>query len=541
MEIRNEFIQMNFVPNRPMWLSLSAAAGLIDVSEQDILRRAVPWQAAPVAHRIRFRLLTLDPDQQGTPRFFAPDVERLLSKPEGSPDVQVNGGNADSTVEPKDPRHKLVERGIYRSTKSGLLSERPVVDGKRTWRSLGTTRITAARAELRRRKAARQSGEEEPEPEYLKSVGEVIRYYQGADYPDKQLNSRSDRTRKEEARHCDLLLKFWDAVRVKRTSIVSCDQYRDWRLKRLKQGTGLRTIDRELTTLNNAFRLAYRKGLIARNPLVDRPKYQSSKNVEHCRQFMPGDANELHGIAKLLFSYRSSEVLGFQFLYTGYTGQRTCEILKLKINAGPDEPGSLLENGKCLRVWRAKGQDLVNPFCTVHEGLEGLIAAHKQWIADRYPDATWFFPGRGGDELVDKAALAHALRRLRERGIIKRKITPHGARAWFVTVRRSHGAPDSQIALEIGHTSGGSTLSSVYGGVPPEWTRGGGPKMSWMPSGPPAWSDLLLDLQRARAEVGGAFEPTSSHEETRSSTKEGASFAETQAVGSKISDNRPNA
>lgn len=65
---------------------------------------------------------------------------------------------------------------------------------------------------------------------------------------------------------------------------------------------------------------------------------------------------------------------------------------------------------------------------------------------------------------MDKAALAHALRRLREKDLIKRKITPHGARAWFVTVRRSHGAPDSQIALEIGHTSGGSTLSSVYGG-----------------------------------------------------------------------------
>jgi integrase len=188
---------------------------------------------------------------------------------------------------------------------------------------------------------------------------------------------------------------------------------------------------------------------------------------------MPGDANELHEIAKLLFSCRTSEVLGFQLLYTGYTGQRSCEILELRIKAGPDEPGSLVENGKCLRVWRAKGQDIVNPFCTVHDGLEALLTAHKQWIAHRYPDATWFFPGRGGDELVDKAALAHALRRLREKGLIKRKITPHGARAWFVTVRRSHGAPDSQIALEIGHTSGGSTLSSVYGGVPPEWIRGG--------------------------------------------------------------------
>jgi hypothetical protein len=105
-------------------------------------------------------------------------------------------------------------------------------------------------------------------------------------------------------------------------------------------------------------------------------------------------------------------------------------------------------------------------------------------------------PGRGSSQLVNKAALAHALRRLHEQGLIHRKITPHGARAWFVTVRRSQGAPDSQIALEIGHTSGGSTLSLVSGGVPPEWIRGGGPTMTWLPSGPPAWSELLLRLQQ---------------------------------------------
>jgi integrase len=490
---------LGFPSQKRVWLSLSAAAALVDLPEHAILSRAVPWQAAPLAHHFRFRLLTLDQGKPGDPRFFGPDLESVLL--DGVLEAHVTGIGNQLTAKTKRPRYKAVERGIYRSTTSGLLSERPFIEGKRTWRSLRTTKITVARAELRRRRAARQTGDEEPEPEYLRTVGEVICQYQGANYPDKQLNPRSDGTRSEEARHCVLLVKFWDSVRVKRTSIVTCDQYRDWRLKRLKQGTGLRTIDRELTTLNNAFRFAYRKGLVARNPLVDRPKYQSSKNVEHCRQFMPGNADELHDIAKLLFTCRTSEVLGFQLLYTAYTGQRTCEVLKLKIKAGPDEPGSLVENGKCLRVWRAKGQDLVNPFCTVHDGLEALIDAHKKWIAYRHPDATCFFPGRGGDGLVDKAALSHALRRLREKGLIKRKITPHGARAWFVTVRRSHGAPDSQIALEIGHTSGGSTLSSVYGGVPPDWVRGGGPKMRWLPSGVAAWSDLLLRLQRDSTET----------------------------------------
>jgi site-specific recombinase XerD len=475
---------------------LAAAAALIDVPDKTIVSLAVPWQATPEPHRIRFRVLNLGACTEGEPRFFVPDLESLLHGPNSRFHIHVAGVASKSAAGVKVPRHRLVEPGIYRSTSSGLLSERPFIEGKRTWRSLGTTKITIARTELRRRRAARQADEEDREPEYFKTVGEVIRNYQAAEYPDKQLNARSDRTRKEEARHCVLLVKFWESIRVKRTSIVTCDQYREWRLKRLKQGTGLRTIDRELTTLNNAFRLAYRKGLVARNPVVDRPKYQPTKNVEHCRQFMPGDANELHAIAKLLFSFRTSEVLGFQLLYTAYTGQRTCEILKLKIKAAPDEPGSMMEDGKCLRVWRAKGQHIVNPFCSVHDGLEALIAAHKHWLTQRYPETTWFFPGRGGDDLVDKAALAHALRRFREKGLIKRKIIPHGARAFFVTVRRSHGAPDSQIALEIGHTSGGSTLSSVYGGVPPDWIRGGGPKMSWLPSGPLAWSDLLHRLSQ---------------------------------------------
>ena len=90
--------------------------------------------------------------------------------------------------------------------------------------------------------------------------------------------------------------------------------------------------------------------------------------------------------------------------------------------------------------------------------------------------------------MVDKSALAHALVRIRPQ--LPRKITSHGARAFYVTVRRSHGVMDSQIAWEIGHTSGGATLAEVYGGAPPYWLAGDGPKLSWLPVGKPAWSLL---------------------------------------------------
>ena len=40
------------------------------------------------------------------------------------------------------------------------------------------------------------------------------------------------------------------------------------------------------------------KGIAARNLMVDRPKYQSPRNVEHCRQFMPGDTDKLPGVTQ---------------------------------------------------------------------------------------------------------------------------------------------------------------------------------------------------------------------------------------------------
>jgi hypothetical protein len=106
-------------------------------------------------------------------------------------------------------------------------------------------------------------------------------------------------------------------------------------------------------------------------------------------------------------------------------------------------------------------------------------------------------PGRKreANQPVTDEALSHALRRICKNR--ERTIKPHGNRAFYVTVRRSWGVPDNQIAYEIGHSSGGSTLESVYGGVPPHWGKGEGPKMNWLPTNAkPAWNVLELDEHR---------------------------------------------
>ena len=47
------------------------------------------------------------------------------------------------------------------------------------------------------------------------------------------------------------------------------------------------------------------------------------------------------------------------------------------------------------------------------------------------------------------------------------KCSPHGLRSYFVNVLRSQGVSDSEIALRIGHKSGGRLFVDVYGEILP--------------------------------------------------------------------------
>jgi integrase len=243
-------------------------------------------------------------------------------------------------------------------------------------------------------------------------------------------------------------------------------------------------IDRELNTLNTACRWAARCELIKVNPLRDRPKYQKSTAVKHCREYMPRSADELHEAAALLFQHPHSVVLGFQMLAEAYSGLRTKEVLQW----GQDHFGTTTPEGDYLNVWRCKGQHANNPYCRVHPGMKALLEAHDAWKKVNYPDSPEFFPSHCGGT-VSKGALARALRRIRKN--LKRKLTSHGMRAFYVLIRRSQGASDEQIADEIGHSSNGACIKTTYGGSPEEWRSGKAPNFSWLPTKVPvAWAEL---------------------------------------------------
>ncbi|MEI8289647.1 MAG: site-specific integrase [Verrucomicrobiota bacterium] len=383
-----------------------------------------------------------------------------------------------------------VADGIWRRGNSGTLFERPKIANRWTFRSLNTKSIKQAKDELARRVTKRMTGSEPTatvKPTVV-TTGQVIRCYEQDGYPDRHKQPRQGRTLDAEKQKCKILMKFWEHILTDNITLALCDRYHEWRKKNVTRGTGNRSVDMELTTLSNAFLWACRKELVRTNPMVmHRPRYRPSKSIRHCREFIPHDAKELHRIAAMLFSDSSAEAVGWQMLFEAYTGLRTGEALQMRVDAKPYNPGWITPDGKSLCVHRSKGQESVNPFVYIHEGLAAWLAAHREWKDRRYPDSPWFFPNyRKPDEKPsDVSALSSSLRRRREK--IGRKITSHAMRAYYVTVRRSHGIPDNQIAYEIGHTSAGVTLAAVYGGVPPHWLVGDGPKMTWLPAGQPAW------------------------------------------------------
>ena len=239
----------------------------------------------------------------------------------------------------------------------------------------------------------------------------------------------------------------------------------------------------ELVTLSNVLNYGVAIEVIETNPVHHgRPRFRHHSRVAHCRDFAPKSGDELHAIGEELFRSRKSEVLGWMWLFAALTGCRTSELRRLRLDAASeDEPGFVSNN--YLFLSRSKGG--VNPYALVTLELADLLKCFHYWHQCRYPSSSWYFPGRTGKTTIDPTSLAHALARVCARLEIPKR-TAHGARSYFVTLRRSQGVNDFQIATEIGDKDV-SLISKTYGDRPPNWS--GGKPLSWLPSqGLPCWS-----------------------------------------------------
>jgi hypothetical protein len=363
----------------------------------------------------------------------------------------VQNGKKPTAKEQKPGQYIQVERGIYRYkdlTGEITYHERPWIIGKngkpvRTYKTLGLNftrqeNLNAAREEYQRRRtevAAGRNPYEEKKPEVKTpdkpTVSGIIRTYVTDNYPDRYLRPRTGRTLEGEKIHCESLLRHWDGQLWDSITPQSWDEYHEqriveingqetvdaWKLAQkiaqkagkpceVKQPKGDRAVDLERNTLLSAYKYSFRKGIITSNPVTMLPRFHPTTAVKHCREFKTENADELHEVAGLLFSKRSTEALAWQLIFEANTALRTSEVLMLRMDAKPGEPG-YIDKQDNMSVHRCKGG--INPFVHVHKGMKALLKAHAVWHALRYPDNPYFIPGKKVGEPMKRRALAHAM------------------------------------------------------------------------------------------------------------------------------------
>lgn len=376
---------------------------------------------------------------------------------------------------------KCVAPGIYSHADTGKFYERPVVNGRRTFRVLKGWNLKLAKEELRAKRTdqARAVFGNAADPYTVTvspTLANLLTRWTKAGCPNARGSLPGERHKADHAHR----IRFLSAVSGnKRASEISpswCNSYANARQKDRKR---TRAVDLELSTLKTALDFATVQGWIDKNPLAfGRPKFHRASEVVHCREHMPADADELHTLANALFEDPRSEALGFEALFLAYTGCRTSEALRCRWDAKSRYEAGFIE-GDYLWVKRSKGG--INPFVLIHPTLRKLLDGLRAWRRKRFPQSPWFFPSprNAGKSSVDTCALGHALQRICPLAGLHH-ITPHGFRAFFVTVRRSQGIPDAQIAAEIGDKTGATIIAQTYGDIPPNWK--GAPGLTWEPS-----------------------------------------------------------
>jgi integrase len=391
--------------------------------------------------------------------------------------------------------------GLYREQRSAAFYERPYVDGKQTWRKLDATTERQARIELGKKRAEQAQAKHGLATDPYRrndalTIKDLAEFYLAGNCPKRNEQPRTGKQLKEEKGHVRHIIaalgrRPWTAI-----SLEECRSYHAARTKQIRRGRGDRTVDIELRCLSSIFRWAMRNAKrtgVTANPIAhERMRFCQEESVRHCRDVMPESADELHAIARYLFTSPHSEVLGWQALGEAMIGQRSAELLKLRWDAKTEfEPGYIRDN--CLFLYRSRTSKGTYPYCQLFPELADYLRALRAWRDKRYPNSPWFFPSHIGQgrEAVSPTALTHALRRITPAMGLPHR-TSHGLRAFWVSVirsfRRPDGTPvysDAEIALRAGHRSGGKLIVQVYGEILPY-------ALSWLPKeGPPAWSAWL--------------------------------------------------
>lgn len=389
---------------------------------------------------------------------------------------------------------KRVADGIYKYGDTTTYYERPKVNGKRTWRALKAANLSTAKIELARKTTERRNAEAEGRNPFAipGNLASLAEFYVKSDCPDRKLRPRKGLYLIREQKRVERLLPFFKNMTAEQLSLEDCRSYYAWRKKQYRErksqreDLGDRSIDMDLNTLSNILTWASRNskqtGIRFNHIHTGRPRFRDPKQIRHSRDRMPATVDDIHKACGLMLAHPRSAAVGWQGLFAYLTGCRISELCRLRKNAKPMEPGWV--DGGFLWLARSKGG--VNPFTEIHPALEQCIKAHAKWHAETCKDSPWYFPNfKDATKPAVSTSLVGSLKAFCPRAGVE-PVTAHGLRAFYVTVLRSKGISDAEIAAKIGDKTGAAIIASTYGAVPPNWKAG--KEMQWLPTTVPvAW------------------------------------------------------
>lgn len=372
----------------------------------------------------------------------------------------------------------LISPGVYHRACDGAYFARPRIHGRSTWRKLKARTAKAAIKENANTNWHAPGG----------SFQELATAYLAAHCPNRRLEPRADAFTADETKRVQRLQKFFGRQPAATLRLADLPRYHAWRTKpgNHRFGTGNRAVDKELVTLSNVINFGVGMGLLEFNYLArGRPRYRRESDVRHSRDVAPASTEIIHQLGRFFLDQTRSEVFCWIGLFAQFTGCRTSELLRLRLDAEPEQAGWL--EGNMLFLGR-RSKHGVNPWSIIGPEFAEMITAFQTWHAARFPKNPYFFPSPFGKNPVDAGSFGHALTRACA-ALKLTHITPHGYRSFHVTKRRSDGATDVQIAGEIGDKTV-TLMQTTYGRRPENW-RGGKP-LTWLPQDSlPVWQIWL--------------------------------------------------
>lgn len=329
-----------------------------------------------------------------------------------------------------------------------------------------------------------------------RTVGDLATEWATAGYPKTATKPRTSAAAARLASTLQRALTWWAPRRLDAITAATHAEFALHRMKHVRPGraTGRRSVDLELAALSSLFQWALTAQRAESNPFEKRESFVIRDDVRHCHAKTATNDQQLHALLAWFLQSAAAgrKTAGAALAFSALTGLRPGEVMLLRdvpaLDKFPDHlpslaPGTIYpmpDGTRRMRVQRLKGGQ--NPAVLVTPALDDFLAHWRpaRPVLEDEQTPPLLFPVRQHhiSNLLKEACTALQLP----------PITPHGMRAYYVKVRRSQGADDATIAVELGQSSNGALIRSVYGD--PDDAVGGN-LHDWLPAeGDPAWHQL---------------------------------------------------